>query len=85
MSTDDDPVAVRMVSGAAGTRSNGDVGTRLLHGLDSLTDRDVSVAVFTAVGVTTVVSLVAFVAVYVYVEAMVGLYNLDYFLFIIIQ
>lgn len=70
--SDDDPVAVRMVSNAAGAQSTGGVSARLFNNLRVMTNDEVSVTVFAAVGVTTVVSLVAFVAVYVYLETVVS-------------
>jgi hypothetical protein len=70
--SDDDPVAVRMVGNSAGTQPASSVSVRLFNNLNDMTNDEVSVTVFAAVGVTTVVSLVAFVAVYVYLEAVVS-------------
>jgi hypothetical protein len=79
--SNDDPVAIRMVSGvgvSAGSKSSHSTGAamKLFHAVDGgLNDDDLSFAVLTAVGITTVSSLVAFVAVYVYLEATVVSYN----------
>lgn len=61
-----------MVSNSAGAQFVGGVSARLFNNLSIMTNDEVSITVFAAVGVTTVVSLVAFVAVYVYLEAVVS-------------